>query len=127
MPSLCEYYDLYNNFTWVGQCLQKTFFKYFRTFRPFFRSTFFAASAAKSRNATSDFRLEATGDEKERNGEMPSTKQVQCYVAALWILIFLQYLALGVTANCICEIHCLAIDGFDLKPVHKLSNIEKKS
>ena len=24
------------------------------------------------------------------------------------------------TANCICEIHCLALDGFDLNNVHKL-------
>ena len=30
-------------------------------------------------------------------------------------------LALDVTANCICEIHCSAIDGFNLSTVHKLS------
>ena len=40
---------------------------------------------------------------------------------------FLQYLALDVTANCICEILCLALDGFDLCNVHKLSSKEKKS
>ena len=34
--------------------------------------------------------------------------------------------ALDVTANCICEIHCLALDGFDLNIVHKLSSGEKK-
>ena len=31
-----------------------------------------------------------------------------------------------VTANCIFEIHCLALDGFNLKTVHKLSSKEKK-
>ena len=30
------------------------------------------------------------------------------------------------TANCICEIHCLAQDGFDLNTVHKLSSQEWK-
>ena len=40
---------------------------------------------------------------------------------------FSQYLAMGVTANCICEIHCIALDGFDLSTVHKLSSKEKKS
>ena len=38
---------------------------------------------------------------------------------------FLQYLALDATANCICEIHCLALDGFYLNTVHKLSSKEK--
>ena len=37
------------------------------------------------------------------------------------------YLALDVTANSICEIHCLALDGFILNAVHKLSGKEKKS
>ena len=36
-------------------------------------------------------------------------------------------LALDVTANCICELHCFALDGFDLNTVHKLSSKEKKS
>ena len=40
---------------------------------------------------------------------------------------FLWYLALDITANCICEIHCLALDGFDLNSVHKLSSKDKKS
>ena len=40
---------------------------------------------------------------------------------------FLYYLDLDVTANCICEIHCLALDGFDLYTVHKLSSKEKTS
>ena len=31
-----------------------------------------------------------------------------------------------VVANCICEIHCLVLDGFDLNAVHKLSSKEKK-
>ena len=39
---------------------------------------------------------------------------------------FLQYLALDITANCIFEIHCLALDAFDLNTVHKLSNKGKK-
>ena len=34
---------------------------------------------------------------------------------------------MDVTANCICEIDCLALDGFDLNPVHKLISKEKKS
>ena len=38
---------------------------------------------------------------------------------------FLWYLALDVTANCICEAHCLALDEFNLNTVHKLSNKEK--
>ena len=33
---------------------------------------------------------------------------------------FLYYLALDITANCICEIHWLALDGLDLNTVHKL-------
>ena len=37
------------------------------------------------------------------------------------------YVALDVTAICICEIHCLAIDGFVLNTVHKLSSKEKTS
>ena len=32
--------------------------------------------------------------------------------------ILLQYLALDVTADCICEIHCIALDGFDLYTIH---------
>ena len=39
---------------------------------------------------------------------------------------FLQYLALDITATCICETHCLALDAFDLNTVHKLSSKEKK-
>ena len=39
---------------------------------------------------------------------------------------FLQYLALDVTANCICEVHCIALDGFDFNTVHQLSSKEKK-
>ena len=38
---------------------------------------------------------------------------------------FLLYLALEATTNWICEIHCLALDGFNLKTVHKLSSEEK--
>ena len=34
--------------------------------------------------------------------------------------------ALDVTANSICEIHCLALDEFDLNTAHKLSSEEKK-
>ena len=41
--------------------------------------------------------------------------------------IFMKYLALDVSANCIREIHCLALDGFKLKTVHKLRSKEKKS
>ena len=37
--------------------------------------------------------------------------------------LFLLYLAPDVTDNCICEIHCIALDGFNLK----LSSKEKKS
>ena len=31
-----------------------------------------------------------------------------------------------ITANCICEIHCIALNGFNLNSVHKLSSKEKK-
>ena len=41
--------------------------------------------------------------------------------------VSLQYLSLDVTANWIREIHCLALDGFDLNTVHKLSSKEKKN
>ena len=41
-------------------------------------------------------------------------------------IIFLKYLALGITTNCICGIHCLALDGFNLNTGHKLSSKEKK-
>ena len=37
---------------------------------------------------------------------------------------FLKYLALDVTSNCVCELNCLARDGFDLNTVHKLSSKE---
>ena len=37
------------------------------------------------------------------------------------------FVALDVSANCICEMHCLALDGFDLNNVHKLSSKEKSS
>ena len=40
---------------------------------------------------------------------------------------FLQYFALDVTANCICEIHWLALNGSDLNAVHKRTSKEKKS
>ena len=36
-------------------------------------------------------------------------------------------LVVDVIANCFCEIHRLALDGFDLNTVHKLSSKEKKS
>ena len=42
-------------------------------------------------------------------------------------LTFLFHLALDDTAKCICEIHYLALDGFDLNNVHKVSSREKKS
>ena len=34
---------------------------------------------------------------------------------------------MNVTANCICEILCFALDGWDLNTAHKLSSKEKKS
>ena len=37
------------------------------------------------------------------------------------------YLAVDVIGNCICEIQCLALDGFDLNTAHKQSCKEKKS
>ena len=39
----------------------------------------------------------------------------------------MQYLALDVTANHICEICYIALDGFNLNTVHKLSSKEEKS
>ena len=38
---------------------------------------------------------------------------------------FLLYFVLEVTANCICEIHRLALNGFNLNTVHQLSSREK--
>ena len=43
------------------------------------------------------------------------------------LTFFLLYIALDVTANYIYEIHCLALDGFKLNTVHKLSSKMKKS
>ena len=40
--------------------------------------------------------------------------------------LFSLFLALDVTANCICEIRRLALDGFDINTVHKLRSKEKK-
>ena len=40
---------------------------------------------------------------------------------------FLKYLSIDITAYCICEIHCIALDEFDLKTVHQLNSKEKKS
>ena len=40
---------------------------------------------------------------------------------------FLLYLALDVTTYCIREIHCLALDGFDINTIHKLRSKEKNS
>ena len=45
----------------------------------------------------------------------------------LFSYLFLSDLALDVTANYICEIHCLALDGFKLNTVHQLSNKGKTS
>ena len=45
--------------------------------------------------------------------------------ALMWT--FLKYLALDVTAYCICKIHCLALEWFNLNTVHKLSGREEKS
>ena len=42
-------------------------------------------------------------------------------------LTFLDYFALDVTANCICEIHSIALDGFDLNTAHKLSSYETQA
>ena len=39
---------------------------------------------------------------------------------------FLEYLALDIPANCTGEIHYLALDGFDLNTLHKLSSKENK-
>ena len=41
-------------------------------------------------------------------------------------LFFFVVLSSDITANCIGEINCLALDGFDLYTVHKLSSKEKK-
>ena len=49
------------------------------------------------------------------------------FEAFLDTLNFFYCWALDVTANCICQIICKALDGFDLNTVHKLSCKEKKS
>ena len=41
--------------------------------------------------------------------------------------IVVEYLALDITANCFCKIIYLALDGFNLNTVNKLSSKEKKS
>ena len=42
-------------------------------------------------------------------------------------MCFLWYLALDVTANCICEINCIAQVGFNLNTLLKRSSKEKES
>ena len=42
-------------------------------------------------------------------------------------ITFLLYLVLEVTADCICEIHCIELDGFDVNAAHKLSSKVKNS
>ena len=39
---------------------------------------------------------------------------------------FLMYFILDVTTNCICEVHCLALDGFDRNALQKLGSKEKR-
>ena len=39
----------------------------------------------------------------------------------------LKHLALDITANCICEIYCKALDGLDLETVHKLCREKRKN
>ena len=48
-------------------------------------------------------------------------------LVALLELYFIFYSTLGVTENCICQIHYLALDGFDLNTVHKLSSKDSNS
>ena len=55
------------------------------------------------------------------------TRDWQFWLTAEKHILFLQFLAPDITAICICEIHCLALGGFDLNTVHKISSEEKKS
>ena len=48
-----------------------------------------------------------------------------CGQAGFWFLDL--FVALDVTAHCICETYCSAQEGFDLNAVHKQSSTEKKS
>ena len=58
----------------------------------------------------------------------PSWNHLCCLKLPDQLAIFCSInLAPDITANCICEIHCLALDWFDLNTVHKLSSQEKKS
>ena len=49
------------------------------------------------------------------------------FASPSFLLAFLYNLSLDITANSICEIHYLALDGFNLNTIHKLSSKEKKS
>ena len=52
-------------------------------------------------------------------------KFLVCTYVLLWVVRrhrYLLYSALDITANFIWEIQCLALDGFDLNIVHKLSS-----
>ena len=73
-----------------------------------------------------------TGDLPAQISKLNHMSQHHCLVSVKSRLyncctIFLLYLALDVTVNWFCEIHCLALDGFDLNTVHRLSIKEKKS
>ena len=49
------------------------------------------------------------------------------YTLVKALKLFLLYLDLDVTAYWVCEIHCLALDGFELETVYPLSSKEEKS
>ena len=51
-----------------------------------------------------------------------TTSKPHTYVATIYL-----YLAVVAIANCICEIGCLVLDGFDLNTAHRQSCKEKKS
>ena len=61
-------------------------------------------------------------------GNLSATKQLLKWPGIDIEVKFLLYLALDVTTNnCKCEIRCLALDGFHINTVHKLSSKVKKS
>ena len=92
-------------------------------FRPNYKKTTFKKSSCRKQ------RIHVSGTFGWNQWLMSdSTGQLQSGNLSCWVrlsvLVFL-VLRSGCTSNCIFEIHFVALDGFDLNTVHKLSSKEK--
>ena len=90
----------------------------------------FAAKAEKWRHMSLRYSGDAKGsnetENRSRKWSVSISDQKNPAENYLMQKTFLLCLALDVTTNCIFEIHCIALDRFDLNTVHTLSNSEKR-